>query len=201
MATGQTPKLPPVPPLTSAGFADPVWARWLNALRVQVIATVSALSIQSSNGFAGTVTLDAQQNTIVTLSTPVVGMLKGFNGAITAATSSDFMSPGNNLSELVSVPTARTNLGLKSMSLQAANAVAVTGGTIAGVTLGTAQINGAVIDNASALNSNMLLASFQTLTDATGSAAGTLTNAPTAGNPTKWITINDNGITRRIPTW
>lgn len=32
-------------------------------------------------------------------------------------------------------------------------------------------------------------------------AAGTLLNAPVAGNPTKWIPINDNGVTRYIPVW
>jgi hypothetical protein len=32
-------------------------------------------------------------------------------------------------------------------------------------------------------------------------ALGTLTNAPAAGNPTKWIPINDNGTTRYIPAW
>lgn len=31
--------------------------------------------------------------------------------------------------------------------------------------------------------------------------AGTLTNAPFAGNPTKWIPIIDNGTTRHIPAW
>jgi hypothetical protein len=38
---------------------------------------------------------------------------------------------------------------------------------------------------------------------ANGAAAqtGTLTNAPSAGNPTKWIAINDNGTTRYIPAW
>ena len=34
-----------------------------------------------------------------------------------------------------------------------------------------------------------------------GVAAGTLLNAPSAGNPTKWIAINDNGTIRKIPTW
>lgn len=38
-------------------------------------------------------------------------------------------------------------------------------------------------------------------TDYTGAAAGTLTNAPAAGNPTKWIAFNDAGVIRRIPTW
>jgi hypothetical protein len=32
-------------------------------------------------------------------------------------------------------------------------------------------------------------------------AAGTLNNAPAAGNPTKWIPVDDNGTTRFIPAW
>ena len=39
------------------------------------------------------------------------------------------------------------------------------------------------------------------LTNGAAAAAGTLTNAPAAGNPTKWIPINDNGTTRYIPAW
>ncbi len=39
------------------------------------------------------------------------------------------------------------------------------------------------------------------LTDGAAAGAGTLLNAPAAGNPTKWIGINDNGITRYIPAW
>lgn len=39
------------------------------------------------------------------------------------------------------------------------------------------------------------------LTNGAGAAAGTIANAPTAGDPSKWIPINDNGTTRYIPTW
>ena len=39
------------------------------------------------------------------------------------------------------------------------------------------------------------------LTNGAAAAAGTLGNAPIAGNPTKWIPINDNGTIRYIPTW
>lgn len=46
-----------------------------------------------------------------------------------------------------------------------------------------------------------LLATNVSLTDNSGAAAGTLLNAPTAGNPTKWIAFTDNGVTRKIPTW
>ncbi len=40
-----------------------------------------------------------------------------------------------------------------------------------------------------------------TLTDGAAAQAGTLLNAPVAGNPTKWISIDDNGTPRYIPAW
>jgi hypothetical protein len=39
------------------------------------------------------------------------------------------------------------------------------------------------------------------LTNSAGASTATLTNSPTAGNPTKWIPINDNGTIRNIPAW
>lgn len=39
------------------------------------------------------------------------------------------------------------------------------------------------------------------LTNGAGAGAGTITNAPSAGNPTKWVPISDNGTTRYIPCW
>jgi len=39
------------------------------------------------------------------------------------------------------------------------------------------------------------------LTNGAAAATGTLTNAPAAGNPTKWFPINDNGTTRYVPAW
>lgn len=38
-------------------------------------------------------------------------------------------------------------------------------------------------------------------TDGAAASSATLTNAPAAGNPTKWIPINDNGTTRYMPAW
>ena len=51
-------------------------------------------------------------------------------------------------------------------------------------------------------NATYILQSAAAITAYTaGASVGTLTNAPSAGDPTKWITINDNGTLRRIPTW
>lgn len=40
-----------------------------------------------------------------------------------------------------------------------------------------------------------------TLTSHAGVGLGTLANAPTAGDPTKWIGIDDNGTLRKVPSW
>lgn len=48
---------------------------------------------------------------------------------------------------------------------------------------------------------NVLHKTSTALTNGAAAATATLTNAPTAGNPTKWISISDNGTTRFIPAW
>ena len=72
-------------------------------------------------------------------------------------------------------------------------ALVVTGGVGIG---GALNVGGALeVSGATLIKSNT------TLTDGAAAAAGTLTNAPTAGNPTKWVLINDNGVIRKFPTW
>lgn len=46
-----------------------------------------------------------------------------------------------------------------------------------------------------------LLTTAAAITTGAGASAGTLLNAPAAGNPTKWFPINDNGTTRYVPAW
>lgn len=46
-----------------------------------------------------------------------------------------------------------------------------------------------------------LLFTTAALTNNAAGNVGTLNNAPAAGNPTKWIAINDAGTTRYIPAW
>ncbi len=72
------------------------------------------------------------------------------------------------------------------------------GGFILSVATGTTTVSFA---GAVEVNSAVLLKSNTTLTNGAGASLGTLTNAPAAGNPTKWISINDNGTVRQIPCW
>lgn len=39
------------------------------------------------------------------------------------------------------------------------------------------------------------------LTNGAAAQSPTMTNGPSAGNPTKWIPINDNGTARYLPAW
>lgn len=51
------------------------------------------------------------------------------------------------------------------------------------------------------VGSTTLLTGSAGFTNNAGAQIATITNGPTAGNPTKWIPINDNGTTRNIPAW
>lgn len=61
------------------------------------------------------------------------------------------------------------------------------------------------IDSANSLiihnGDNFLHRTATTLLDGAAAAAGTLNNAPAAGDPTKWLAIDDNGTTRYVPAW
>jgi hypothetical protein len=65
-----------------------------------------------------------------------------------------------------------------------------------------ASLAGATFTGAVALTGGAsLLATTAALTNGAGASLGTITNAPTAGNPTKWIPFNDGGTIRHYPSW
>jgi hypothetical protein len=115
---------------------------------------------------------------------------------------------------------------VSNLVLLGSSAASSTYGNLIDATSGTTAVNGIVFNLASfsgfpwlspgasidgagnilgrTLQSNLatqLIGSSVTLNNGSGSATGTLTNAPAAGNPTKWIAISDNGTTRQIPAW
>ena len=87
----------------------------------------------------------------------------------------------------------------------AATAAPANGLIVQGSTgIGTSAIrNGAALDVNGGVNvsSTTMLSTTTAFTNNAGSSAGTITNAPAVGNPTKWIPINDNGTIRNIPAW
>lgn len=50
-------------------------------------------------------------------------------------------------------------------------------------------------------SASFLMRNKTTWNNGAAAAVGTITNAPTAGNPTKWIPVDDNGTTRYMPAW
>jgi len=93
----------------------------------------------------------------------------------------DPLTPANVTSEAHDPLAPRVELG--TMALQQADRVNITGGTV--------KVTGGAT----------LISTNTALTNGAAAALGTLTNAPAAGNPTKWVAINDNGTIRYIPTW
>lgn len=80
------------------------------------------------------------------------------------------------------------------------------GGTVfigTAMIVGTDPTGGQILRVGGALriNSATLISTATSFTNGSAAALGTLTNAPAAGNPTKWIPVDDNGTTRYIPSW
>ncbi|MGO9547289.1 MAG: beta strand repeat-containing protein [Rhodomicrobium sp.] len=92
-----------------------------------------------ANGGTGGATAAAARTNLAVLGT--ANNLSDVANAATARTNLAVLGIANNLSDLNNVATARTNLGLGTMATQNANAVAITGGTITGVTI-TGNVSG-----------------------------------------------------------
>ena len=75
--------------------------------------------------------------------------------------------------------------------------------SLASLLAGTAAITGTTILASTELRiaDTKLLRSTVALANGAAGFVGTLNNAPVAGDPTKWASLNDNGTVRFIPLW
>ena len=103
------------------------------------VALSLAGTLAVANGGTGGVTASAARTNLAVLG--IANNLSDVANAGTARTNLAVLGIANNLSDLNNVATARTNLGLGTMATQNANAVAITGGTITGVTI-TGNVSG-----------------------------------------------------------
>jgi len=107
-----------------------------------ITTTGNGISITNGDGLSANpaITLTTSLAAIGTL-TPATDRLAYYTNATTAALTT-LTATGRSLIASTDVSNARSILGLGNMSLQNADAVAITGGTIAGVTISTSFIDG-----------------------------------------------------------
>lgn len=125
-----------------------------------------------------------------------------------------FAASGGGISSAFGVGTAviQTNDGTGSSFFGVSGGVVCMGATNAAyntqifagnspaVTFDKTTLRATFANNLTTLGGTVLTTS-SALTNNAGASAGTLTNAPAIGNPTKWFPINDNGTVRNIPAW
>lgn len=115
------------------------------------------------------------------------------NNATAGSNSLDLIQNGSSVATILNRANAALNIGTNAVTILS---IAATGN----VTI-NAPASGNGLTVPPGLTNGELINTSAALTTGAGVGAGTITNAPAAGNPTKWIKINDNGTIRAFPAW
>lgn len=136
------------------------------------------------------------ENTAPTAARDAMGLGTGnpTNGQMLIGNGTDFTTAALTAGTGIAVTNGAGSATIAT-NLAAGSNISITGTTPQ--TIGTTSTVTASLVN----NTGRLIDSSATLFNGAGAAAGTLTNAPVAGNPTKWVEIDDNGTPRYIPAW
>ena len=173
-------------------------------------ATTDILALGTTPGTTAAINVDAGVYSDIALNvksangTRSVRLIVANNNIAFGDTSGNFFNlMANNLNKWTISPDAAGTATLTSAETTAR----IVGGSVNGLAI---RNSGNTVDNLQMTDAGNLIikaasgALVQTATALTNNAAAqiaTITNGPTAGNPTKWIPINDNGTVRNIPVW
>jgi len=177
---------------------NPIWLKWfvdlVSVLGPTGAGSVSEVSIVTANGVSGSVA-DPTTTPAITLalgaitpaSVAAIGTVTGSN--LSGTNTGDQTNITGNAGTATALQNARTIGGVSFNGTANITVASATGGfTVTGGAL-------------TGLGGASFITTSTALTDGAAAALGTLTNAPAAGDPTKWIGINDNGTLRYIPAW
>jgi hypothetical protein len=119
------------------------------------------------------------------------GAIAGASGAFTtiSASAAVTLSPAN-----ANVVISPTGTGVVTIA-------PATAGTINNASIGATTPQAGRFTSVTVPGGAQFITTNTALNNGAGASAGTITNAPSAGNPTKWVGINDNGTIRYIPAW
>jgi hypothetical protein len=102
------------------------------------LGTMSVQNADNVNITGGSITGISIDGSITTANYASTANYSNETGLLNGFDDTDFLKVDNDLSDLTSSSDARNNLGLGDMSLQSSNNVTITGGTITGITISTA---------------------------------------------------------------